>query len=498
MSDLDERLRVLDRLDPPDLWGDIRVRDPRPGVEPGASRSRLMVVVLAVVLATVGVALSAKAFFGGTETRIPLGPKANGKIAFLRGQVSPGNSDAQIYVANADGSRVRQISHELHVFPGMSWSPDGTRIAFVQGAGEAGPTNIFELRRNGTGLRAVTHSRGIDQNVDPAWSPDGTRIAFSAARGEPGPPGTRVIYRMGTHAISVMDADGGGVRRLTSCDTVACQNGLSDSWPTWSPDGRRIAFVRNFDLYVVDVGTGKVRPVLLCPDQQPGLCSIEEPSWSPDGTRILFVRLLGGGDRLQLDTVSPDGHGLTALYRCSSCDVIGPGWSPDGIRVVFSSSSPDRRADAVYTMNADGSDLTRIADGCCPAWQALPVAATPRPTAPPTPLPSPSPNPIASPSGSPPGGVAPASIAFWDSEHGIAAGPVYETTDGGRTTDGGSSWTDAGVTRPDDVEATSAWFLDDRTGFVLLLNYDTRAVDLVETADGGTNWRALASWPIPS
>ncbi len=76
--------------------------------------------------------------------------------------------------------------------------------------------------------------------MEPAWSPDGTQIAFSS----------RVE---GTFDIYTMSADGSGSRRLTSTKE-------HDSHPTWSSDGRMIAFARDGDIYVMDAdGSGAHR-----------------------------------------------------------------------------------------------------------------------------------------------------------------------------------------------------------------------------------------------
>ena len=78
---------------------------------------------------------------------------------------------------------------------------------------------------------------------DPSWSPDGKRIAF-------------VSGRQGTSEIYVMDADGGNLLNLTNHDR-------SDEDPSWSPDGKHIVFVAvrggNMDIYVMDANGGNQR-----------------------------------------------------------------------------------------------------------------------------------------------------------------------------------------------------------------------------------------------
>ena len=174
----------------------------------------------------------------------------------------------------------------------------------------------------------------------PTWSPDGRRIAFQRKE-----------------SIYVMNADGSGVTRLTDDSRL-------DWFPAWSPDGRKIAFASSlpsadgnwkYDIYVMNAdGSGVTR---LTDDAR----SDHSPSWSPDGQRIAFnsdrgaqggmytkfevyVMDADGSDVTQITNQPGDGHGV---YE-------PPSWSPDGQRIAFSS------ADEIYVVNADGSGLTQI------------------------------------------------------------------------------------------------------------------------------------------
>jgi Tol biopolymer transport system component len=143
------------------------------------------------------------------------------------------------YLISTDGSGARKLPH----FPlNAVWSPDGRQIAFVNnvstglpGPGAAGSkddSEIYVMNADGSGTRRLTHNVGYDG--EPAWSPDGRKIAFQSKRG------FVVGQRMGIGEIYVMNADGSGKRNLT-------RNPAQDGRPSWSPDGRRIAFVSNRD-----------------------------------------------------------------------------------------------------------------------------------------------------------------------------------------------------------------------------------------------------------
>jgi TolB protein len=103
--------------------------------------------------------------------------------------------------------------------------------------------------------------------------------------------------------------------------------------PHYSPDGRRIAFLRAMDLWVAQAdGDGARR--LTPPDW-----AVMAHDWSPRGTRIAFVRnFLRGGSALY--TVRPDGSGLRRLVKASQQLVLRSGaWSPDGRAIVYAQNS---------------------------------------------------------------------------------------------------------------------------------------------------------------
>jgi Tol biopolymer transport system component len=136
------------------------------------------------------------------------------------------SGDEEIYVMNADGTNVRQLTSNADFDSAPSWSPDGGWILFERApAGtfttgvEAQEKDVYVMRADGTDVRRLTDSPGLDEG--PEFSPDGTRIAFSSAR-----DGQQEIY--------VMDADGANPRRLT--DNPARDE--SPDWQTLPFDGR--------------------------------------------------------------------------------------------------------------------------------------------------------------------------------------------------------------------------------------------------------------------
>jgi TolB protein len=120
-----------------------------------------------------------------------------------------------------------------------SWSPDGTRIAFW--STRDGNAEIYVANRDGTNVRRLTNNRGIDQS--PTWSPNGTQIAF-------------VSDRTGTPQVWVMGTDGLGVRKITS-ESYADRPTWSPA--PFNEIAYTARNGPGFDIKVVDLGSGQIR-----------------------------------------------------------------------------------------------------------------------------------------------------------------------------------------------------------------------------------------------
>jgi TolB protein len=178
-----------------------------------------------------------------------------------------------------------------------SWSPDGRRLAIVltQGAN----SQIHLINADGTGLQQLSRSRGID--TEPQWSPDGKWIYFTSDRG-----GSPQIYRM-----SVL---GGEASRVTF-------DGSYNVSPRLSPNGKQLAFIRResgkFQLAIQDLGTSQVQ--VLSESAQD-----ESPSFAPNGKLLMYATTIN--NRGVLSVVSSDGRIKQRLSEGG--DVREPAWNP--------------------------------------------------------------------------------------------------------------------------------------------------------------------------
>lgn len=254
-----------------------------------------------------------------------------------------GNSD--IFVIQADGSGMVNLTNHPAWDGTPAWSPDGARIAFTSDR-EGDRPQIYVMNADGSDVVRLTVSEGLD--MMPAWSPDGQKIAFVSTR-----PytltveGGRLMIDAGPE-IWIMDADGGNPTRITGDQQDQAL------YPTWAPDGRRLAYMNvseHIDLVVHVLGEEFGQSLTA-----DATFSSWSPSWSPDGRQLAFMADQEDGNS-EIYVVDSDGSSLKNLTNSPAAEA-DPSWSPDGKKILFIS---DRDGHAqVYMMNADGSNVTRI------------------------------------------------------------------------------------------------------------------------------------------
>ena len=210
---------------------------------------------------------------GGYDDIGPTWSPDGTRIAFA----SDRDGDFDVYLMNADGSGVRQVTTEPRDDRYPAWSPDGTRIAYRGYSGPKGGSEIFVMGSDGSGARPLHDTYGGDQ---PTWSPDSARIAFTRAVGSRSAEDDDKADV--DEELYVVAAAGGG-----SATNITNSPSTSDRYPTWSPRGGSIAFRR------LDSAGRELREI--APEGGPvtnltgSLGPGRAPSWSPDGRSLVFV-----------------------------------------------------------------------------------------------------------------------------------------------------------------------------------------------------------------
>ena len=323
-------------------------------------------------------------------------------------------SDLRLIAPDGTGGRHLTRDGAFEQLP--SWSPDGRRIAFFRTSADGRRSTVRVVDVGGRTLADVVAPAPTGHGSRPAWTRDGKRLLLvtsgalrvvrvadgrvtrivppPAAKGVTGPAdwardGRLLLsghMTLTDRELYTIRPDGAGLRRLT-------HNAVDDRDPSWSPDGRRIVFVRPGGIHVARAdGRGVAQLTSRRGDAG--------PAWSPDGRRIAFTRdgrvwlmdadgrrerALAGATTLGSSVSwSPDGSRIVLSDRGSVyvVDVAGgrrtqltrfdldlaPAWSPDGSRIVFSAYRDERyfrdpEAWGLFEVAADGSGFHKLLTG---------------------------------------------------------------------------------------------------------------------------------------
>ena len=326
----------------------------------------------------------------GEEMLVVLEPvtRPNRAIAYTSGEPgAQGVTFNRVRLLPTDGSPATPVTPADQEVRLYRWSPTGDRLlAIYVTRNEVGRFGLFTIDPDGSDERTVVVAGIWDAN----WSPDGQRMAYS----------TGEVVRIWT-----VRADGVDLRHLTSLPGHQFN-------PVWSPDSRRIAFLRSDDfvfggeLWVMDANgdnqeqiatpTG-ASEIAWSPDgktiaftsfregESQGVwavnadgtaprplspnCSVEgtcsgprgyaDPSWSPDGSRLAIVSSIGGNSDIAIQVVDPAGNPMNAFDIGSVVSSLVD-WSPDGTMLAYTAPQQGVGFPSIVISRPDGSGRVEL------------------------------------------------------------------------------------------------------------------------------------------
>jgi TolB protein len=245
---------------------------------------------------------------------------ASSKISFIATR----SGHKEVYVADYDGSNVRQMTHDGVISVHPSISPDARKIAYT--GYQSGYADVYVIDLASGARSRVANYPGTNSGA--TFSPDGGRLALT-------------ISKDGNPELYTISATGGGARRLTHTHGV-------ESGPTWSASGNEIIYSSDDrgspQLYRISAsgGAGQMIPT--------GHNYCTEPSWSPDGKKVAFNVRTGGEFQIAvLDLQNVETR------------VVGvgqdPAWGADSRHVIFTEGG------ALYLLDTVTSRKNKILDG---------------------------------------------------------------------------------------------------------------------------------------
>jgi TolB protein len=231
----------------------------------------------------------------GSDSLLPAYSPGGAEIAFT----SYARNNPDLWIVSSGGGRARRVSKQPGLNTGAAWAPDGRSIVLT--LSHEGNSEIYRISPDdGHILARLTQTPAIDSS--PSYSLDGSQIAF-------------VSNRQGSPQIFVMSSGGGGAKRVTF-------QGKYNQTPRFCPraDKSQIAFTGRdekgaFDVFILDLKTNRIERVVA-----QGKGSNLDPSWSPDGRLLAYTSTRGG-----IFVYNPETHHEVQIWKGGASS---PSWGP--------------------------------------------------------------------------------------------------------------------------------------------------------------------------
>jgi len=312
------------------------------------------------------------ALAAGSVLAVPTAAQAdvfNGRIAFSSFRTDPAGRVGDIFTINNDGTDLRQLTTNPEDDAQSDWAPDGRDIAYrIRKPGQTSNFEVSRMTAAGAGITRLTFTPDGQASSQPTWWPDRSRLLFRRSG-----PGVSSMWTMGT---------------LGENPTLLADPPHHQFYPTISPDASTLLFATvksptgdtDRAIETMPAAGGEVKTLF----DFPGAFD-SAPAWSPDGTKIAFESNLdvfgvNPTHDMEIWVMNADGSSPVMLTDNTLHDE-GPAWSPDGTMLAYSSGADNLHLD-INVMTADGVHLRTLTDYAgrdeSPDWQPIPAPDTRR------------------------------------------------------------------------------------------------------------------------
>lgn len=255
--------------------------------------------------------------------------------------VGASGRNKELYMCDADGENVRQLTRDNSISIGPSWSPDGSQLSYTSYRG--GYPDAYVIDMSSGRRRCVASFPGM--NLAGGFSPDGRTLAVALSK-----DGNPDVYTVGV--------DGGRVTRLTSTAPAA------EASPAWSPDGSQIVYVSDVggspQLYLMSRSGGERQRLTSRGGENVA------PDWSASGLIAYASKREGKFQICVINLQTREDKQITREYA----DWEDPSWAPDGRHIACTRTSGHKST--VYLLDILGDNpiplLTLAGDWYSPAW----------------------------------------------------------------------------------------------------------------------------------